>query len=181
MLFEVWEIIQDFLSTGGQVLWLIFATTLALWTLILERGLFLKKEYPRLAKVVQDQWQGRDDKESWDAHQIRLAQISQAEQALMERIPLIKTLVSVCPLLGLLGTVTGMIAVFDVMAVTGTGNARLMASGISMATIPTMAGMVASLSGLYMGTWLEGKAKQETEKLSEKLVFQEIARNKECG
>jgi len=53
-----------------------------------------------------------------------------------------------------------MIAVFDVMALTGTGYARLMASGISMATIPTMAGMVTALSGLYFGSLFEGKAKK---------------------
>ena len=106
MLFEAWEVIQDFLATGGQVLALIFATTLALWTLILERSLFLKKDFPSLAKSIKQEWDKRGDKDSWDAHQIRLAKISQAQQALSERIPLIKTLVSVCPLLGLLGTVT---------------------------------------------------------------------------
>ncbi len=52
-------------------------------------------------------------------------------------------------MLGLLGTVVGMIHVFDVMAVTGNGNARSMASGISQATISTMAGMVIAISGLY--------------------------------
>ena len=48
---------------------------------------------------------------------------------------MIKTLMAVLPLLGLLGTVTGMVQVFDVMAITGTGNARLMAGGVSAATI----------------------------------------------
>ena len=61
----------------------------------------------------------------------------------------IKMLIAICPMLGLLGTVIGMIHVFDVMAVTGTGNARAMASGISQATISTMAGMIIAISGLY--------------------------------
>ncbi len=43
----------------------------------------------------------------------------------------IRTLVAMCPLIGLLGTVTGMIGVFEVMAQQGTGNPRLMAAGIS--------------------------------------------------
>ncbi len=55
------------------------------------------------------------------------------------------------------------------MAETGTGNARLMASGISMATIPTMSGMVAALSGLYFGNLLETKAKKEKQKLADAL------------
>ena len=53
-----------------------------------------------------------------------------------------------CPLFGLLGTVTGMIAVFDVMAFKGLGNPRLMAGGVSQATLPTMVSMVVALVGL---------------------------------
>ena len=52
------------------------------------------------------------------------------------------------------------------MTYAGTGNARAMAAGVSMATVPTMAGMVAALSGVYFGTWLEHKASTETEELA---------------
>ena len=58
-------------------------------------------------------------------------------------------------MLGLLGTVTGMIEVFDVMAFTGTGNPRAMASGVSKATLPTMTGLVISISGLFAITIVE--------------------------
>ena len=64
-----------------------------------------------------------------------------------------------------------MIAVFEVMAMTGTGNARLMAGGISMATIPTMAGMVTALSGIYFGSRLEARARQEKERLEDSLPY----------
>ena len=63
-----------------------------------------------------------------------------------------------------------MVAVFDVMALTGTGNARLMAGGVSKATIPTMAGLVAALSGLYLATYLDHKASQEVEKVEDLLI-----------
>ncbi|MCE7629768.1 MotA/TolQ/ExbB proton channel family protein, partial [Vibrio fluvialis] len=46
--------------------------------------------------------------------------------------------------------VTGMISVFDVMATQGSSNPKLMASGISLATLPTMAGMVAALAGMFV-------------------------------
>ena len=82
---------------------------------------------------------------------------------------IIRTLVAMCPLIGLLGTVTGMITVFETMATQGTGNARLMAAGISMATIPTMAGMVAALSGLFVSSRLEAKAKMARESLVDSL------------
>ena len=85
-------------------------------------------------------------------------------------IGLVKTLMAVLPLLGLLGTVTGMIQVFDSMTITGTGNARLMASGVSAATIPTMAGLVAALSGLYLATYLEQRAEREVRRAADLLV-----------
>ena len=72
----------------------------------------------------------------------------------------IKTLVAAAPLFGLLGTVTGMVEVFDVMAITGSSNARAMAAGISKATLPTMSGMVASLSGLFFIAQLESRSKE---------------------
>ena len=98
--------------------------------------------------------------------------ISEVKMELNKNVSLIKALVALCPLMGLLGTVTGMISVFDVMAITGTGNARSMASGISMATLPTMAGMVAALSGLYLGSYLEKRSSVELQKLTDQLLVQ---------
>jgi len=65
--------------------------------------------------------------------------------------------------------VTGMMSVFDVMTFSGSGNARAMAGGVSKATVPTMAGMVAALSGVYFGTLLEHKAGTEAETLEDLL------------
>lgn len=168
---EFLEVIKEFLNTGGQVLWVILFTTLLLWTLIVDRFLFYKYVAPEMEKEIVSQWSKRGEHSSWFAHRVRESLISIAGQKLSKNIATIKTLVAVCPLLGLLGTVTGMISVFDVMALTGTGNARLMASGISMATIPTMAGMVAALSGLYFGTLLENKAKKFKKKITDELLF----------
>jgi biopolymer transport protein ExbB len=95
--------------------------------------------------------------------------ISTTSIALKSNIGLIKALIAICPLLGLMGTVTGMVSVFDVMTYAGSANARAMAAGVSMATVPTMAGMVAALSGVYFGTWLEHKAVTETETLADLL------------
>jgi biopolymer transport protein ExbB len=79
-------------------------------------------------------------------------------------------MVALCPLLGLLGTVTGMIDVFNVMAVTGGGDAKAMAGGVSRATIPTMAGMVAALSGVFANTYIERLATTETRLLEDRLT-----------
>ncbi len=74
-------------------------------------------------------------------------------------------------MLGLLGTVTGMIDVFEVMSISGSGNSRAMAAGVSKATIPTMAGMVAALSGVFMNAWLQRTAVRERELLGEHLTM----------
>ncbi len=62
-----------------------------------------------------------------------------------------------------------MVGVNESMEKQGTGNARLMAAGVSRATIPTMAGMVAALSGLFFSSRLEAKAKMAREKLVDSL------------
>jgi biopolymer transport protein ExbB len=83
---------------------------------------------------------------------------------------LIKTCVALCPLCGLLGTVTGMVEVFDVMAIAGSGNVRGMASGVWKATVPTMAGMVAAISGMLTSVVLERRVRDETDRIADRLV-----------
>lgn len=166
---DIFDVLRDFLERGGNVLWLILFTLILLWSLIIERFMYYRNEFPEERTKAINEWLARKDRSSWYAHKIREMKISMMRKKLTRNISVIKMLVAMCPLMGLLGTVTGMIAVFDVMAETGTGNARLMASGISMATIPTMSGMVAALSGLYFGSLLESKAKKEAQKLTDAL------------
>ena len=85
-------------------------------------------------------------------------------------MPIILTCITLCPFLGLLGTVTGMIQVFDAMATQG-GNARSMAAGVSAATIPTMSGMIASLSGIMGSTFIRNRINRESELLTEHLTM----------
>ncbi len=169
---EAIQAVRDFLERGGDVLLLILGTTLVMWTLILERYWFFRRVHPVRKKLVVEEWDERLDQSSWHAHQVRNEMISLTGQSLRRGIPMIKTLVALCPLLGLLGTVTGMIEVFDVMAIAGSGNARAMASGVSKAPIPTMAGLVAALSGLYFSVSTERFANDETERLADRLVRQ---------
>jgi biopolymer transport protein ExbB len=164
------EAVGDFMARGGDVLLLIFAVTMAMWTLILERQIYFRAVYPNDAKRVLDAWHARSDQLSWRAQQVRSLMISESSIQLNRSIPMINTLVALCPLLGLLGTVTGMIEVFDVMAAAGNSNARAMASGVSRATIPTMAGMVAALSGLYFSVQLQRFARDESEKLADRMT-----------
>ena len=74
------------------------------------------------------------------------------------------------PLLGLFGTVTGMIDVFNILAVTGGGDAKSMAGGVSKATLPTMAGMVAALSGVFGQIYINKIADTQSELLKDQLT-----------
>jgi biopolymer transport protein ExbB len=162
--------IRDFFEAGGNVLYGILFVTILMWTFIVERIWFFYFVLPKRVSEVQAAWDARRDTTSWYAHQIRAAMISEVSLESRRFLNVIKTLMAVLPLLGLLGTVTGMITVFDVMAFAGTGNARLMAAGVSKATIPTMSGLVAALSGLYFAAWLEKKARIETDRMEGLLV-----------
>jgi len=153
-LINAYEAIRDFLELGGPVLRVIAVVILVMWILILERLIFYRTALRSMMKNAFAQWEARAERKSWHAHQVRLGIISEVRMAANQGLPMIQTLVALCPLLGLLGTVTGMITVFQVMASSGTGNARSMAAGVSMATVPTMAGMVGALSGVFLVTIL---------------------------
>ena len=158
---EFVESIREFMDTGGQVLVFIGVLILVMWLLILERVMYVFGSHRQKVKSTIATWNARQDQSSWNAEQIRQAMISRVTLSLDNTLPIIQALVALCPLLGLMGTVTGMIEVFDVMAVSGSGNARSMASGVSKATIPTMAGMVGALSGVFASTWLTRVSKRE--------------------
>jgi len=171
MITDTLEGISMFMEKGGDVLYLILVVVFIMWVLIIERLWFFGLEYRKQKQAVIDAWEARSERQSWYAHKIRTAMISEVNQSLTFGVPLIKTFVALCPLVGLLGTVTGMIEVFDVMATQGSSNARAMAAGVSKATIPTMAGMVAALSGVFLSTYIEKKARKESESLEDQLTM----------
>jgi biopolymer transport protein ExbB len=170
MLNDAYLGLVTFMEQGGNVLWLIMALTFLMWALIFERFWYFQAEHKGLIKNSMAAWEDRVERRSWSAHQIREQLISEGSEKIMGSLPLIQTCVTLCPLLGLLGTVTGMISVFDAMANQG-GNARSMAAGVSQATIPTMAGMVASLSGVLGSTLLKRKIDFEIESFEDHLTM----------
>lgn len=171
-LVDIFESIRDFLELGGPVLTLIGWVIFAMWVLIVERLIFFQTGLKAKGRQVREAWQARRERRSWYAHSIRDGMISEFAMSANVAIPIIQTLVALCPLLGLMGTVTGMIEVFDVMALSGSGNARSMASGVSKATIPTMAGMVGALSGVFLVTLLTRRVDREVETLQDDLTIE---------
>ena len=164
------EALRSFLDRGGDVLFVIGAVTLLMWTIMLERLWYFRMVHPLEVRRVLQIWGARVDRSSWYAIQERRLLISEVNAKLGESVGIARTLIALCPMLGLLGTVTGMIEVFDVMAISGSGNTRAMASGVSKATIPTMAGMVAALSGMILILQIERFAASETERVADRLT-----------
>lgn len=169
MLVEGLSLLRGFLDSGGWVLWAILGVTILLWTLMLERLWYLARVFPARAQRLQQDWLGRQDRRSQAARRIRNAWLSRAQMSLNRSLPMVRVLIALCPLLGLLGTVTGMIQVFDVMAASGQGNPRAMAAGVSRATVPTMAGMVIAISGLFCLARLDQQSRRAFQRLTDKL------------
>jgi len=168
---EAFEAVRDFMELGGPVLTLIAWTIFGMWALIVERMIYFRTDLKAMGVDIRQTWEARTERRSWYAHQIREAMISRFSISANRSVAVVQTLVAICPLLGLMGTVTGMIEVFDVMALSGSANARSMASGGSRATIPTMAGMVGALSGVFLVTMLTRRVETEIEILEENLTM----------
>ena len=170
---EAFSSIRDFMEAGGSVLWLIAILVFAMWAMIFERIWFFSYGYNQYISVQSQKWNNRSDKTSWHALQIREKMLSQAKVEINKNLSIIQTCVVLAPLFGLLGTVTGMIEVFQVMAFNGGGDARAMAGGVSKATLPTMAGMVVALSGVFASIYLNSASEKHKTDLNE-IIKREI-------
>ncbi|WP_051321566.1 MotA/TolQ/ExbB proton channel family protein [Chrysiogenes arsenatis] len=166
--------ISSYIDAGGNVLWAILIVAVALWTLILERYWYHWRVFPQEFAALRAQWENTTLTDIWLARKIQQMDVARLRHQLGGSVFLIRTLIAMCPLLGLLGTVVGMIQVFEVLEFSGTGNPRAIASGVSMATIPTMSGLVVALSGLFFSIDLarasEHKARKAADVLSQTLA-----------
>ncbi len=150
------QVFFDFMDKGGEVLWILAFHICILLVLIFYKALSFYLEAPiRIRNLA-----------SLNKHNLFMPEhqekffLSKEKDFAKGGLSWISLMVQICPLLGLLGTVVGMVSVFDVMAFEGSGNARAMAAGISKATIPTMAGMVGALVGLYFENSVKLKSKK---------------------
>jgi len=148
------HILSDLLYQGGWVLSLLLMLSSLLASLLLERYWFRFVSYPKLLRNYQ-QTQSKTLPLHWQAAAKDLSRRCDLELALGRYLSLIKNLISLCPLLGLLGTVSGMIEVFDNMAISANSDPQLMAAAIARATLPTMLGMSIALLGIINFTYLK--------------------------
>lgn len=163
--------IAELSNDGGPFVIWIFASGVLMWALIVERYWFFSQVLPKQAADMKQAWHDRSDHSSWCARQIRTAMISRINSSMTTGFPVLQVLVPLAPLLGLIGTVAGMLEVFDSMALRGSADARSMASGVSAAMICTMTGLAVSITGLYPVHYFRTRAVRETELLADEFSF----------
>ncbi|MDR9499999.1 MAG: MotA/TolQ/ExbB proton channel family protein [Hydrogenovibrio sp.] len=175
--------IVETIDSGGVIAWIIIGLGLLATLLAIVRGLFLFNLGQRSAKKVSaisrevadgklDQAKALADTCKGSLEHVlksTLANITRerehVEDAISEAIlhehtsldrfhSLIMVIAAISPLLGLLGTVTGMIETFDVITEFGTGDPKLLSGGISIALVTTELGLIVAIPVLVVGTML---------------------------
>jgi biopolymer transport protein ExbB len=171
ILFAPYHIVGDMIEAGGVFVIWIFLSGLLLWTLSIERYWYFSRVLPKEAEEYLAIWRARTDHTSWCARSIRQMLISKLNAGMSANQQLLKTLVPLAPLLGLIGTVSGMLKVFESMALLGSADARTMANGVSEAMICTLTGLAVSITGLYPAYYFNHRARRETELLADHFEF----------
>jgi len=184
---EVLRAAWQFFLAGGPVMWPLLALSLWLWCLMLYKFLWVaraRRESMELDNALEDLLGDRPPeaagpKSAALAHFMSMpsreprvdtrlweAAVRRQEPGLWRHVDAILVLASVAPLLGLLGTVSGMIDTFAVIGEQGTGNAQALAGGIREALVTTETGLLIAIPGLFAG-WV---LKRQVRKLQHKLL-----------
>ena len=142
---------------GGYTLWAILFASILLWILVAERYHAHMRQLPAFREGLRKDYYAGRRGTGLDIRRIK-ALSSDLKAEAEKQLGTLNALNTILPLLGLLGTVSGMIKVFDVITVFGTGNTRGMAAGISEALVTTMAGLFTALPGIYFVSNLQSRA-----------------------
>lgn len=164
------EPLAGLIEAGGPVLVVIAGVAMLLFSVALERWWFFRFHYRPARRALVARWVARHERTSWSAMTLREVWANELVTGLRGPLPWLKLLVVICPLLGLLGTVTGMISVFDSLSVSEVNQARAMADGVARATLPTLSGMAVSVVGLLFITRLEHIIRREGQRLHDRLA-----------
>ncbi len=166
--------IAEYLRQGGWIMLPLVAVSVVLWSMIVERW----REFRRLGAgpglqgellahfEIERCGDPELDREILNHCALRLS------RGLDDRLAAIGVLATVAPLLGLLGTVLGMIQTFDVISLHGTGDARGLAGGISVALVTTQTGLLVAIPGLLASNRLGRRAQELKTRLDEAAAAQ---------
>jgi biopolymer transport protein ExbB len=181
--------ILEYIHQGGWIMLPLAAVSLVMWALIVERVLVLGRltggdidirgaiaalragrlsgaERGLRARLVGTFLRERSGRADLDREILRQC-ARHLRPELRRSLAAISVLAAVAPLLGLLGTVLGMIRTFAVIALFGTGNAKALAGGVSVALITTQTGLVVAIPGLLSSAMLSRQAARLERRLVE--------------
>ena len=105
------------------------------------------------------------------------AVLSNTEPVYEKNLSTVKLLAAVAPLLGLLGTVIGMIETFQAITLFGTGDPKLMADGISQALVTTMLGLITAVPLLFVHNQLDTRSREIVQIIEEQAIGRIAAKN----
>ena len=149
--------LDELFIRGGPVLYILFGLTFLIFTLLIDKYVFIFIQSKKWVNNKFNQFVKLNPPSATKYKFVESTLISNVKRKTASNIKVLDGLIGMCPMIGLLGTVYGMIEVFEVLSFLGTGNPRAMSSGVAMATIPTMSGMVITLFGLYFYQDLNGR------------------------
>ena len=141
--------LDELFIRGGPVLYILFGLTFLIFTLLVDKYLFIFVQSKTWVNAKFTSFVNSNPPSSTKYKFVEATLISNVKRKTASNIKVLDGLIGMTPMIGLLGTVYGMIEVFEVLSFMGTGNPRAMSSGVAKATIPTMAGMTIALSGLF--------------------------------
>lgn len=169
--YPLWlEPVERLIEAGGAVLVMLAVVAVVVFAMAFERWWYYRLIWRRGRRQLIQRWTARDDHRSWSARTLRQVWTDELVGRLRGPLPWLKFFVALCPLLGLLGTVTGMIAVFDSLTMSDTHQARAMADGVARATLPTLTGMAIAVVGLLFISRLEHVIRREDQRLHDRLA-----------
>ena len=164
---------EEQVHQGGAVGYVILATGVIALLIALERFISLMLMSAKIRRQLKDTTPREDNplgrvmkvKEqypnvAYDTLELKLSEAILREMPKITRnLTLIKIISVVAPLLGLLGTVTGMINTFQAITLFGTGDPKLMAGGISQALVTTVLGLVVAIPTVFLYTLLNTRSR----------------------
>jgi biopolymer transport protein ExbB len=149
--------LDELFIRGGPVLFILFFISFLIFFILVNKYIFIYLDKSEWFDQKLDRFIEENPPELFDLNQVKKTYVSELNRISNTNIRLLDGLIGMCPMIGLLGTVYGMIEVFEVLSFLGTGNPRAMSSGVAKATIPTMASMVITIFSLYFRQDITGR------------------------
>jgi biopolymer transport protein ExbB len=163
--------VRALINEGGWIVYALMVASLIMWATIIDRWWYFSRVLPHEAESALAAWRSRPEHKSWYARAVRQMMISKLNAGMTANMQILRVSVPMCPLLGLVGTVVGMLEVFDSMSLLGNADAKSMASGVSHAMIATLSGLAVSVTGLYPLYYFEARARRESELLADHFEY----------